>query len=592
MRSDFKGAELSERIGGATAGGGFVQDYTALGGQTWRGCHALASVEYLHQDSILARARDFTSGAPPVNSLLQAETKTSVFVNLGQDLTPWASFHLDGLYSQRRTGYLDQLAPGGLIYALAIGVQSYFVAPSLDFTLPAGWSGSLSGTASGSSDTTNYFFTGGPAFVGLDHRADDVEASANGPIFSLPSGVVKLALGAGHRDEHFDEVDNPGTSMAGSRSVTYVFGEVFAALVQPADDRFLLHALDLSVAGRWERYSDFGSTANPKVGLRYKPLDGVTLRATWGTSFKAPQFLQTTLQSTIYQYPAATLGGSGAGDALLTFGGSSDLKPERATSWTAGIDWSPPAWRSLQVSATYFNIDYTNRIVQPISGVGTALANPAYAPFIITHPTAPQQAAAIASASVFYNLASDAYDPANIDALIEDRFTNAASQKIDGVDLSIKQALTLNAANELDAFASASWLHIVQQSAPGGPQQTLTGYLFNPPKLRVRAGLTWTSGPLAATGIANYISAETDNGVAPNVPIGAWTTLDLNMTYKIGRVHPRLPSLEASVSINNVLDAAPPFAKGAAVGAPGYNFDSTNASALGRFFAFTLRQRL
>lgn len=592
MRSDFKGAELSERIGGATEGGGFVQDYTALGGQTWNGGHALASVEYLHQDSILANQRDFTSGAPPVNSLLQAETKTSVFVNLGQDLAPWVSFHLDGLYSQRRTGDLDQLEAGGLIFALGIGVQSYFVAPGLDFTLPGGWSGNLSGAASGSSDTTNYFFTGGPAFVGLDHRSQDVEASANGPVFSLPSGVIKLALGAGYRAEHFDEVDNPGTGMAGSREVTYVFGEAFAQLVQPSDDRFLLHALDLSVAGRWEHYSDFGSTANPKVGLRYKPLDGVTLRATWGTSFKAPQFLQTTLASTVYQYQAATLGGSGAGDALLTFGGNPDLKPERSTSWTAGVDWSPPAWRSLQVSATYFNIDYTNRIVEPIGSIGTALANPVNAPFIINNPSAAQQAAAIAAASVFFNTTSDPYDPANIEALVEDRFANAASQKIDGVDLSVKQNFTLNGAGELDAFANASWLHIVQQSAPGGPQQTLTGYLFNPPRLRVRAGLTWTSGPIAATGIANYISAETDNGVTPNAPIGAWTTLDLNLSYKIGRLHPRLPSLEASLSINNALDAAPPFAKGASVGAPGYSFDSTNASAIGRFIAFTLRQRL
>ena len=592
MRSDIKGAELSERVGGATDGGGLVQDYTALGGQTWSSGHAMASVEYLHQDSILASQRGFTSGAPPINSLLQAETKTSVFANLGQDLAPWVSFHVDGLYSKRRTGYLNQFAPGDLVFTVGIGVQSYLVAPSLDFTLPAGWNASLSGTASGSSDQVAYAFTGGPIFVAIDHRAGDVEASANGPVFSLPSGAVKLAIGAGYRTEHYDVEENPGINMVGSRSVTYVFGEAFAPLVRPSDDRFLLHALDLSLAGRWERYSDFGATANPKVGLRYKPLDGVTLRATWGTSFKAPQFIQTTLQSTTYDYPDAALGGHSGGDALLTYGGNPDLKSERSSSWTAGIDWSPPAWRSFHASLTYFNIDYTGRIVQPISGIGTALANPAYAPFIITHPTSAQQAAAIAATSIFHNRTGAAYDPASVDALIEDRFTNAASQKIDGVDLSLKQAVTLNSANELDAFVNVSWLHITQQSAPGGPQQTLTGTLFNPPKVRVRSGLTWTHGGISATGIVNYISGETDNGVTPNANVGAWTTLDLTVTYKVGRVTPWLPNLEASLSISNALDAAPPYARGASVEAPGFNFDSTNASAIGRFVALTLRERL
>ncbi len=50
--------------------------------------------------------------------------------------------------------------------------------------------------------------------------------------------------------------------------------------------------LDLTAAVRHEDYSDFGSTTDPKVGLVWEPLDGFNLRATYGTSFRAPYLNQ------------------------------------------------------------------------------------------------------------------------------------------------------------------------------------------------------------------------------------------------------------------------------------------------------------
>ena len=589
LRKDYDGAELSERLGGATQGGGFEQTYDALAGKTWSSGHALASVEYSHQDQISTGQRDFTSTASPVNSLLQAQTRTSVFANAGQELAPWASFHVDLLYSQRETGDVSQAAVGGTVFTYATSVQSYFAAPGFTFSLPGSWTATLDGAVSGTMDYTNILFTGGSFADRYRNSSESIEASANGDAFNLPSGALKLAFGGGYREEGFNFSETSTPNDEGSRGVAYLFGEAFTPLVRPSDDRVGLNALDLTVAGRIERYSDFGVTSNPKVGLRYKPIPGVTLRATWGTSFKAPQFIEKVSPSFLYYYNAATLGGGG-GTALLAFGGNPDLKPERSHSWTAGVDWSPPQIRSLSVSLTYFNIDYDDRIVQPVANAAAALSDPIYAPFVIRNPTLAQQAAAFASASIFPDVAGTPYDPSQVVALINDRYVNATVQKIDGVDLSIKQTVTLPL-GAVDAFADVSWLRISQQTLPSTPAQTLTGTLFNPPTTRLRSGLTWTYGGFSSTGILNYIAGETDTGVTPNAPIGSWTTVDLNLTYRFGRVIQRLPGLETSLSIINAFDRDPPVAKGAAAQFPGVFFDSTNTSAVGRFVAVTFRQR-
>ena len=588
-RKDYNGAELSETLGDSTRGGGFNQTYSGLAGGTWATGHALATVEYNHQEPIVADQRDFTSTAAPTDPILQGQNRLSVFANAGQDLTPWAIFNLDGLYSQRETGNNFRYAVGDPAEITVETVRSYFAAPSLTFELPGSWSAVLSGAASGTRSGANVQYAGVANDGITTNDANSVELSANGDAVTLPSGKVKLAVGAGFLAEDFDYAVTGEAPEPASRKVDYVFGEADIPLVHPDDTRFGLNRLDLTLAGRIEHYTDFGTTSNPKVGLRYEPTPGLALRATWGTSFKAPQFEEEAQPVAAYLYPALLLGGP-PGLALLARGGNDHLRPERSKSWTVGFDWSPPQVRSLTISLTYFNIDYTDRIILPFGTEADALSNPTNAPFIITDPTAAQQAAVINAAPVLLNYSGQAYTPSQVVALLEGREINASAQLVDGVDLSIKKGFVLPL-GALDTFASASWLHIQQQLAAGAPFETITGTLFNPPTAKVRAGLTWTYGGFSSTGVFNWVAGETDIGVTPNVPISAWTTVDLNLTYRFGRLAPQLPDLESTLAITNLFDRPPPFAGGAGVQGPGYFYDSTNVSAVGRFVSLSLRQR-
>jgi len=590
LRKDFNGAQFSETVGGATEGGGLEEDYNALAGTTWSTGHALASVEYLNQNEIYTDQRAFTAGATPVNALLDPQSRLSLFGSLGQDLASWASFHMDALYSQRETGFIWQGTPGSTIVHYLTNVRSYFVSPGLDFTLPGSWTASLNGTASGTHDSIPLFYSGGRTSLAVANTSDSVEFSANGDAFRLPTGAVKLALGGGWLSQSFELTESPAAPQAASRQVGYAFGEASAPLVAPDETRLGLNALDLSLAGRIEHYSDFGWTANPKVGLRYQPLPGLALRATWGTSFKAPQFQEEAQPLYAYLYSAAEMGGSGGGTSLLGYGGNADLKPERATSWTAGVDWSPPRDPGLSVSATYFNIDYQDRIVQPVTDPFVALSDALYAPFVTRNPTGAQIASVIDSASAFYNVSGMTYDPSQVSAIVEDHYLNATSQTVQGVDVSLKQHVALPLGT-LDAAAGATWLHIAQKLLPGSPEQTLSGTLFNAPTLRFRGSLTWTYGGLTATGTLNYVSPETDTNVTPQVPIGSWTTVDGVVTYRWDQLAPRLPGLESTLAVINLFDRAPPFAKGAGWETQGIDFDTTNASGIGRFVSLTLKQR-
>ncbi len=590
LKQNYQGLELSERLGDPTEGGGFEQTYNVLGGQTWSGGHILAGVQYTHQDEIAASQRSFTSTAAPINPLLQAETQTSAFINVGLDLTPWATLHLDGLYAKRLSGGSSEETSAGPIENVATPVQSFLVAPSVSIKLPGDWSAALDGSLSSTSDYLGVILSGEPYFESYKNTTNSAEISASGTAIRLPMGPLKLAIGGGYLGESFNYADGSDNIWDASRTVAYVYGEAAVPLVGPSETRFGLHALDLTLAGRAEHYSDFGSTANPKVGLRYVPSAGVTFRATWGTSFKAPQFIQEAESKSVFQYSAADVGSSAAGNALLTYGGGVNLKPERANSWTAGVDWTPQTIQGLKVSLTYFHIDYRDRIVQPIGNVGDALSDPTYAPFVTLNPTPAAQAAALAGPTTFYNLTSAPYNASQVIALIQDQYLNATSQKIQGVDLSVRYSKRLPL-GQIEPFVNATWLDLVQQTLPSSAPMTLSGTLFNPPTFRARGGATWTYGRFNATGVINYISGETDNGVTPSTSVAPWTTADLNLAYRFDRPGAPWPGLEVALAISNLFDQAPPFAKGASDLFPGIYYDSTNASAVGRFIALTLRQR-
>jgi outer membrane receptor protein involved in Fe transport len=595
LRKDYQGAEVSARVGGATDGGGLEQTYSALGGADWGGGHLLLNAEYSHQEALRADQKAFTAGVTPETPLIEPQVRKSFLISGEQALTPIVSFALDALYSERSAQGYTQYALGGAAYHEGLYTPNFSVTGAFNVTLPYGWHAAFTGSAAGDRNNENTLATTATtrstSHIRYENNTQYGEASADGVLLRLPSGDWRLALGGGYRNEDFDLANYTGhTDETGARNVGYVFGESLIPLANPSWGLPALQRLDLSLAGRFERYSDVGASATPKVGLSWIPVDGLNIRGSWGKSFKAPSFLQETQNHVAYLFNATDLGSTKPGTALLDYGGNPDLKPERSTSWTAGFEYRPPMLRTLVVSGTYFNIDYTDRIVQPITSTTFGLSNPSYAPFVNFDPTAAQLAQTIASTTKLYNYTTGAYDPTKVIAILQDQYLNATAQTVDGFDLSARETF-LMPLGVLDTSLNATWERLTQKTSAVAPTVVLTGTIFNPPTVRVRAGATWRYQGFSATSTLNYVSGETDTSVKPNAHIASFTTVDLNLAYVAPKTLSVLQGFEFVLSATNLLDKDPPYARGAGVSYAGLDYDSTNASAIGRFVAFTVRKR-
>jgi iron complex outermembrane receptor protein len=252
-------------------------------------------------------------------------------------------------------------------------------------------------------------------------RIYDFNIKADGSVVTLPGGDVKLAVGAADRDENYvgeDPIGVPGavapvsgvpSFTAGnyqshSRLVHAVYGELSVPIFGAGNAIPGIQKLDFSVAGRYDHYSDFGGTSNPKYGLTWSPINDITLRGTYGTSFHAPQLadifaIDTRVSVTQVQpganpasYPgniAALVAAGNAGPAanfpaIYTIGmpgGKPGLKPETAKTGTFGVDFTPSALPGFRANLTNFLIRYFNEVeipTTPGTAASTNFCNPSY----------------------------------------------------------------------------------------------------------------------------------------------------------------------------------------------------------------------
>jgi outer membrane receptor protein involved in Fe transport len=590
LRKTYSGTEISARLGNTAEGGGDEQTYSVLTGVNSIDSYILGSVEVSRQSEVTAADREFTKSAPPSYSLMPYMKRSSAFLAAGHTFNDRMSVAFDALVSERKTHYGVQYSATSPETQIAFATPSFSTALTFDVKLPRDWNVHLTGVASGSrnSNTTIYPAFGLTINTQVKNALRSLELTADGVAFSLPSGPVKVAIGGGQRQETFIYGFPGGSSYQDrERTVRYLYGEIHAPLVTRSDTRTGLHALEINLSGRVEDYSDFGESRNPRAGIRWVPAEGLTIRSTWGKSFKAPTFLQMYNSKALVLRDAAFVGGPATGTILMTQGGNPNLRPERSESVTFGAEYQPAQIDNLTIGATWFSIDYTDRVVVPIANITAILSDPIYAPFVQSNPTLAQQNAAMAAADVFYNFASGAYDPATVVAFIRSENTNAAAQKVSGVDLSYRQGLDVGT-GQLSLFANATWVELDQQTISTAPSRQLSGTIFNVPEFKARGGASWQKGGLTLNAIANFLSSSRDTGVTPEYRIASWTTVDANIGYVFPATDGITSGLKVSLAVSNLFDKMPPYAKSPGQVGQGIFYDSTNTSVLGRQVSITL----
>ncbi len=401
-----------------------------------------------------------------------------------------------------------------------------------------------------------------------------INAFASREIAALAAGPLSLALGTEARRERLSYEWDPSLlsgdpflgadprPISGSRNVAAMFAEFNVPIVR---------GLDAQLAVRYDHYSDFGTTTNPKIALRWQPMPTLLLRGSWGTGFRAPPLyaLNEPLSSGLTpgvedpircpvtgavedcRSPVETIGG-----------GNPHLRPETSTQWSFGIVWEPA--RGLSFGVDYWNIEQQG-VISALAVDNVFKYYDKFSDRVIRGPVDP----------AYPNL------PGPIVA-IDTSLLNLGTTKTSGIDVSVNWTAQRTEYGIFRAGLQGTYVRRWETQIDGVTFVSLLGdATFGAPIPRWRSALTldWTSGHWGATLAQIYSSGYVDQNLGiDNAPrkVGSYATWDLQGRYGGFR------DWQLAAGIRNLFDADPPFSNQQSTFQIGFNPQAANP--LGRVF--------
>ena len=414
-------------------------------------------------------------------------------------------------------------------------------------------------------------------FLG-DGRITGGSLNADGPLFGLRGGDLKAAVGAEYRDEAFDSWTLAATSTQrqGRRNTKAAYAELYVPVLPSGALWPQLVRLDLTMAGRYEEYSDFGHSFDPKFGVAFEPLRDLLLRASWGESFRAPalnELYGTT--STVTTSAVDPLRGNQPTTIQQRSGANPALEPERADTLTYGVVYRPARWRGFELEASRWQMDFEDRIIgaTDIFAIFNAGRESLLPPGVVVR--AAPTPADVAAGRPGQLLSIDA------------RALNASLAELSGFDVGLRQTLNLERFGSLAIALTGSYIDNHRDTlADGLPMVEHVSTWSFPVDVRVRASATWSIGGWSTSLHLGYIDdyrntfAQTEQEI-----IDSWTTADLSLAYRWRQAQGVLAGLEARLSVTNVLDEEPPF-----FNSPG-GYDARQSSIVGRQWFASVSKR-
>lgn len=425
--------------------------------------------------------------------------------------------------------------------------------------------------------------------AGADIRT--LKAVLDGPLFALPAGNVQLALGSEWRGETLRRQwgrEVPAEHYG--RDNAAAFAELSVPLIGDVENARAVPQLELSLAGRFERYSDFGGMFNPRIGLRWMPSRAVKLRASWGSAFRAPALvdLYDTTNNASALVPLADPRAPGGSSLVAVIQGSNrNLREETAQTWSAGLDLAAPAFPDGTLSLTYFDVRYQNQVVQPGPSVASDILREEarWAPVIQRDPT-PEALSAFCHRDDFWGSVAQCLSTSPA-ALIDLRLRNLSMTRTRGVDLRLDAPWSTRIGRFHFGLDLNHVLRFERAVTPRSGYDSLLDTPYQPVSERWRGVLEWNGvGPdypgLTAAVIMNGTGRYRDP--ASKRAIRGRNLVDLQLRYAMPRIS-ESSSTEFSLTVSNLFDTPPPFVNGP------FGFDLLNAQPFGRVTHFSLQKR-
>lgn len=519
-------------------------------------------------------------GAPRSNGKVRAY---NTLFGLTRELGEWSATLQGGVARQEEHYRIDNYGPNSTALAAALADSN----PATAYN--------VFGVAGSTPAATRARVAG---WFGADgaFKAASAALRADGPLIALPAGLAKLAVGVEWRSERYSQTSASflsgtqptftPTVYPGTREIAAAYAEARLPLVDEAMRVPGVRRLELSLAGRIERYSDVGTTSNPKLGLDWRPVSDIVVRASFGKSFRAPSFQDLRSGPTVTAYQPVVLpdprSPSGSSTVLALLGNAPDMGPERATTWTAGFTYTPAIAPGLNVSTTFYDIEYKDRIANVnANAFNLLIERDVYRDVITENPPSSVVAGYYASPQ----LLNPSNIPASaITALVDLQNRNLSSVHQKGLDVDVGYRLALSAGDLVFGLTASKIFSVDQKVTSGSPVIDVVGTIGNPVDFRARGRALWANGPWSASAFVNYTADYQNQTVSPRQRVKAWTTVDAQLAYQVPATSPRFGGVRVALSANNLFDRAPPFVEQRTVlSAIGY--DGEKADPTGRRLA-------
>ena len=424
-------------------------------------------------------------------------------------------------------------------------------------------------------------------------RLTDAQATINGTLFNLPGGGVKLAAGY----ERYETEVALGVARGGpttpvtyrhfSRQVDSGYAEVLVPVFGPSNARPGFERLEISGAVRYDKYSDVGSTTNPKVGVSYSPTRGIVFRGSYGTSFRAPLMSQIYGNSSnffIQPYSDPTQGGAIVQGVALS-GGNLDLKPEEAKTWSAGVDIDP--FRGAHLSITYWHVDYSGQVNTYLADLAILSKESELAGTGVILRGA-EAAARVAQLQAQGITVARGVMPNPVTLFVDGRTQNLDRSLTGGIDILATYGFEAGSLGHFTINANATYIteYKVSLSSGATPVDKLNT-IFNPLRFKGRASINWApTDVIGARLVVNHVGGYKNNTIAGGIVqnVNSYTTFDLGGTIKVGW------GMTLGLDVYNLFDKDPPYVDFAPTVNGSGGYDATAANPVGREFAVTLRK--
>ena len=390
----------------------------------------------------------------------------------------------------------------------------------------------------------------------------------------LPGGPVSVALLAEFREEEMKYETNlaiaasaassglagSGALREGDRNVKALAAEAILPLAK---------GLEMGLGVRWDDYSDFGSTLNPKVTLRYTPIEQLLLRGSYNTGFTAPTLYNlylpnsTTFTANRFNDPVLCPGGVPAPGSVPSrdcgiqfqqqLGGNQNLTAEESNAYSLGFVLQP-------IPSFNFSLDYWHyKLRETIGTIGeqTIFGAPAqYANLFVrcSQASAAQQLAIGACQN------PGAVDPL---AFIINTFQNLGETETDGFDFQANWQGDATRYGRFSVGLRGTYVRSYDfQVVKGGQFFDPVGNYspqFAGPVIRLQTitNLGWQQNVWSANLFHRYLSGYVDQNAG--VPAQHFNRVQDYSVFDLSVAYTGIRNVTLRAGILNLLDEDPPF---------------------------------